>query len=394
MLSVLLRVLSLALFKAEYREEVSNHVDLLAEAKAQSVFPIVYSAISEKCDLSKFMPLYYSMLSQNIQVIEEHKNIHKLLSENNIPYVFLKGCASARYYPDPLLRTMGDVDLLILPQDTEKADKLLTSNGFKKFADSENEEIHIAYKSESGVICELHRKINGIPKNEVGQKIYRYLSDIIENSVLVDNEFICPNDFHHGLILLLHTASHLTKEGVGLRHLCDWAVFVEKFSEQEFCGTFKNALKEIGLWKFACVLTACCVKYLGCEPKEWTGAVSETLIDGIIEDIFAGGNFGKKDYSRYQQIKYISDSKNHEISKSHPVLQVFKNLISKAKSKKLVKKNIIFLPLGCAWVSFNYLLLIFTGKRKLDSKKAIEDARKRKNIYSEFKLFETQQNTN
>ena len=386
-LSVLLEMLSVALFKTEYHEDISNHADILVESKAQSVFPLVYSSLSKSPDYSKYLPAYYSMINNNIQVIEEHKNIHRLLSANNIPYVFLKGCASARYYPEPLLRTMGDVDLLILPQDTEKVDGLLCSNGFKKFADSGNQEIHIGYKSESGIICELHRKINGIPKNEVGQKISEYFSDIIENSVLIDNEFICPNDFHHGLILLLHTASHLTKEGVGLRHLCDWAVFVEKFSEQEFCDTFKNALNEIGLWKFACILTACCVKYLGCAPKEWTGAVSENLIDSVIEDIFTGGNFGKKDYTRYQQIKYIADSKNHEISKSHPILQVFKNLVSKAKNKKLVKKNIIFLPIGCVIVVLDYLFLIIAKRRTIDSKHIITDATKRKKIYSEFELF-------
>lgn len=375
------------LFNNNSKTSITNIKYLLSEARAQTIFPLVFNILSKDSDLSAYQSEYFSIISNNVKVFEEHKRIHKLLCENDIQYVFLKGCASARYYPDQLLRTMGDVDLLVWPEDTEKVDGLLISAGYEKQIDSDDYDSHISYKSKNGVVCELHRQINGIPKNETSEKISKLFSNIFEDAELVNNEYLCPSNFHHGLIMLLHTATHLTHEGIGLRHLCDWAVFIEKFSDQEFCDMYKKPLEEIGLWKFACILSACSIKYLGCSRKESIGNIDVDLIDAVIQDISSSGNFGRKDYSRYQQIKYISNSQNREISKSTPISQAFSNLISKAKRTKFVKKYSFMLPLGCIWVAFEYLLLVITGKRKLDSKKTIESANERKNIYSEFELF-------
>ena len=57
------------------------------------------------------------------------------------------------------------------------------------------------------------------------------------------------------------------------------------------------------------------------------------------------------------------------------------------KNIKLVKKNIIFLPIGCVIVVLDYLSLIITKRRTFDGKHIISDATKRKKIYSEFELF-------
>ena len=57
--------------------------------------------------------------------------------------------------------------------------------------------------------------------------------------------------------------SHMTSESIGLRHLCDWAVFVNSISNNEFVGLFSENLKSFGLWKFAQIMTATSEKYLG-----------------------------------------------------------------------------------------------------------------------------------
>lgn len=361
---------------------------IIPEAVKQTVFPLVYTALSGEHDLSAHQSQYFGIISKNAKVFEEHKLLHKLLSDNDIPYVFLKGCASARYYPDPLLRTMGDVDLLISPEDTEKVDSLLISAGYKKYSDSDNYSTHIGYKSKNGVVCELHRQINGIPQNSIGEKITAYFSDIFEKAVLVNSEYLCPCDFHHGLILLLHSSTHLLKEGIGLRHLCDWAIFIAKFNDQEFINLFEKPLKEIGLWKFAVILSATSVKYLGCPPKSWCKNCDQQIIDKLIEDIFLGGNFGKKDVSRYQQIKYISHRSNKTIDNSSAIRNSLCNISLKAKSEyNFVKKHSFLLPIGWIAVISKYLYLVISEKRKLDSKRVITDAAKRKNLYSQFELY-------
>lgn len=363
---------------------------LFNEASNQTVFPLVYSALEGSCDLSQYQSEYFNIIANNVKITEEHKALHRLLFQNNIPYVFLKGCASARYYPDPLLRTMGDVDILVKEKDIDKTVALLLQNGYTTTDDFDG--IHIAFKNNANSITvELHRQINGIPTSETGDKISALFSDIFERAILENGEYFRPCDFHHGLILLLHTASHLTSEGIGLRHLCDWAVFAESFSDEDFSNIFENSLKDIGLWKFAQILTNCAVKHLGCPPKEWVGTCNDAVADDIIADIFNGGNFGKKDFSRYQQIKYISNRADKTVTSESSFKRLLSNTLQKAKVEvAFVKKAPLLLPFGCVVVVFKYIWLIITKRRKPDSSKLITNANKRKNLYNNFDLFKPQ----
>lgn len=383
----LLCSLSKSLFKVYTFE--SDFIDILPESIIQTVFPLVFSVVGKEQGASAYLPQYYAVIANNVKVVEEHKALHKLLVANGIPYLFIKGCASARFYPEPLLRTMGDVDLLVRECDIPQTVDLLLQNGYLQDDAEDDGEGHISfYNEKTKVHIELHRQILGIPENAVGEKLKSLFADIFEKAVLENDEYLRPSDLHHGLILLLHTAQHLTREGVGLRHLCDWAVFVNSFSDNEFENLFKADLTAVGLWQFANVLTAFAVEYLGCPPKKWCTGVDKTVLEGLLCDVFSGGNFGKKDFNRYQHIKYISDRKEDDNTQKSPFKRLWGNLIAKTRSEiGFVKKMPWLLPIGVICVIFRYLWLIITGKRKMDSKSLITDALDRKELYDKFELF-------
>lgn len=364
---------------------------LIEESKRQTVFPVAYSFVKDKCD-DVDSKTFSQIIAKNIRVEFAHNEVHRILSDNSIPYVILKGVDSASYYKEPMLRMMGDVDVLVRPEDIAKADKLLKSIGFVTADDIHGDDMHIGYKRNDGIACELHRRIGWAPKNSVGDTVNKYLYDIFEKSFeykMSNGSCIVPCKFHHGLILLLHTATHLTHEGVGLRHLCDWAVFINDFSNDEFVALFEQPLKEMGLWRFAQLLTLCCVRHLGCDQKEWAGQDDNNLIDSIVFDILNGGNFGTKDTDRYNQIKYISDRKEGTTAKKNPILQLFASINAKTKKEfKFSNKSKFFLPLGWICTVCKYLYLVVMGKRRLDTVSTINSAKQRKNIYDEFRLFE------
>jgi hypothetical protein len=121
--------------------------------------------------------------------------------------------------------------------------------------EEEKGRIHVGYhrtaeKGRTGSVWELHRDVNGIPHGSSAEGIIRaYMADLLETPVDYEEEngtVKVPDAFHHGLTLLLHTASHLTGEGVGLRHLCDWLVFADHFSEPDFTELFEDRLKKQG----------------------------------------------------------------------------------------------------------------------------------------------------
>ena len=393
--TLLLDLCAKALFdkNASLPEEYDTK-EIVKESVRQTVFPTVYSFIKDNCD-DTCDKRFSQIIAKNIRVEYTHNEIHRVLSENNIPYVILKGVASAGYYKEPMLRMMGDVDVLVSPDNITKADELLKSIGFVTTDDINGDDMHIGYKRKDGISCELHRRIGWAPNNSVGDTVNKYLSDIFEKSVEYKTQNGCcivPCKFHHGLILLLHTATHLTHEGVGLRHLCDWAVFVNSFSNDEFVDLFEKPLKDMGLWRFAQLLTLCCVKYLGCDTKEWAGECEQTLLEGIITDILNGGNFGFKDTDRYNQIKYISDREKGTTSKRNPVLQALYSINAKTKKDfAFVNKIKVLLPFGWVLTIFKYLYLVLMGKRSLDNASTIKGAQDRKNIYDEFKLYKNDQ---
>lgn len=365
--------------------------ELIEESKRQTVFPIAYSLMKDKCDVAHGKT-FSQIIAKNIRVEFAHNEVHRILSENDIPYVILKGVASASYYKEPMLRMMGDVDVLVRADDVAKADKLLKSIGFVTTDDINGDDMHIGYKRKDGIACELHRRIGWAPNNSVGDIVNKYLDDIFEKSVeykMSNGSCVVPCKFHHGLILLLHTATHLTHEGVGLRHLCDWAVFANSFSNEEFITLFEKPLKEMGLWRFAQLLTLCCVKHLGCDPKEWAGEADGDLIDSIVSDILNGGNFGTKDMDRYNQIKYIADRKEGVTAKKNPFLQLFNSINEKTKKEfNFANKSLLLLPIGWIFTVCKYLYLVVVGKRTLDNVNTINNAKLRKNIYNELHLFE------
>ena len=225
--------------------------ELIREACAQAVLPLAFGTLPQE---SKALcgKEYQQTLAANMAISYDHTQLHELMTENGIPYVILKGAASASYYPEPILRTMGDVDFLVKEQDLKRAGTLLEGVGFQPEADTGG--IHIGYHR-GNATWEMHRSVNGIPGNAAGEIIRGYLSDVIETAVDYDegNGILrIPDHFHHGLVLLLHIASHLTSEGVGLRHLCDWAVFVNHFTDEQFASLFADKLKACGIWTPGC----------------------------------------------------------------------------------------------------------------------------------------------
>ena len=394
--SQLLGLLSMSLFGCSCHISVDDYTQLLLEAKNQAVVTLVYSSI-DKTKLTSETGIQWSdsasaFFASTIRVIHNHVVLHKWMEDAGVPYVVLKGCASAAYYPKPQLRTMGDVDFLVPEQFLDKAGAILEREGMTQR--DGNRTSHIEY-GKVGMDYELHFSLVGMPNGEVGKIIKKYTQDIFESSSVqkVGNGFArMPSPFHHGIILLLHTCQHLTGEGIGLRHLCDWAVFANSFSDSEFCSIFEDCLKQIGLWRFAQVLTRTSIKYLGADEKTWAQC-DELLVDSLIEDVLSAGNFGRKD-SATKSIESMLISRGKENlsesgMRSHMVKHVNELIYRRWPSSQ---KNKMLLLVGWMYFGGRRIWREMTGKiRKTNIKKVINSAEKRSELYRQLSLFKSEE---
>lgn len=389
---ILLDILANNLFNAGRKVELNedNLNAVWREAYTQAVTLVAFhnSDIELlKSEKFEYIPRKLSQtLATNAKVDFEHIHLCNTMKKAGIPCTTLKGFASALYYPDPLMRSMGDVDFLIDAKDSEKASEILAENGYE--TTGKNHDVHDVYLGKA-CRCEMHFQPSGIPEGEVGEKIKNHLSGLLEDSEMVKTELgelSVPSVYHHGLVIILHMCHHMTGDGLGLRHLCDWALYLNRIGEKKFLELFEDILKDIGLWDFAKIITYISCKYLGLPGMKWSYSIDKKLADYILIDIIIGGNFGQKNVDRSHESLLISTKNEKETSMLKQFFISANSIVY--KNWKAAKKFRFLIPFGWIFFGGRYIIRSLLGKRpKIRPHKVAEEAAERIDIYSRLNLF-------
>lgn len=369
---LLLRHISLALFRVPVTEPVTE--DEIREAEVQAVVGMLPLGSDRRM---------LQLVVGNVNIKYMHSWLHVLMASAGIPYCTIKGVTSAAYYPSPLLRTMGDVDFIVRKEDLARADEVMEQAGCAR--EHYLHDHHHAFHKD-GVTFELHWEAPGVPEDKL--EVRKLLDDLIAKAEMKDG-CMQASVFHHGLVLLLHTAEHMINTGIGLRHLCDWAVFAASFSDEEFRDLFEGRLKAAGLWRFAQLLSLTSAKFLSAPKLPWMGEADDELLTGIMEDFLAAGNFGAKDSERINQAKFLTDRSSRTVKKIGALQQFGRAMTEKAFFEwPPCKEYKILLPVGWAVISVRHLARIRRGQRpQMHFGDMLSGAQKRRKIYQEFKLF-------
>ena len=386
----LLGVVAQALTGTEYDiPKDTDWVALFAESKAQAVAPLVFSCVSEKCTdtevFQKWKSLTMRVLQNNLRIQLQHDTLHRLMTKHNIPYCIIKGCASAMHYPDPLLRAMGDVDFLVSNTFWDKAKEVLLADGFTSFG--EGHAFHLAFHKKN-VNMEMHHEPFGLKQG--GEELLKIVPELVDKSILVNTDvasFRMPDAFGHGIVIMLHAYRHLIDTGVGVRHLCDWATFIMKFSNQEFMDIFQKRFEKLGIWKLAQAFGTTAHCYLSVPYQEWMGPVDEDICRMLMLDIFNGGNFGHGDGERTMQ-KLSVYSTEGKISESNATIQLLRGLNRTAMERyPCLMKVKIFRPFGWIVLGARYVFQILIGKRKMP-RGNMKVIAMRRELYQQLRVFD------
>lgn len=286
----------------------------------------------------------------NLSLISLEKGIINLLDSQDIKFVILKGTSVASYYPDRDLRALGDIDILTATQDHDKACEYLLSKNFVETTDDKEKELgRLRSFQLIDSTVEVHRFFT---LAENSDKI-EYLDRRIQHGI---NETHRLDDITNGLIMLEHIHQHLLT-GLGLRHVIDWMVFVDKCLNEDNWSAFLKEAEQIGLSKLASVLVKMCEMYLGLKPRFDYGNVNEAVCADLLDYAFLSGNFGRApewesttnarvmsriknpaDLFRHLQIRGLE---NWESARKHKALRPFAWIyqIGRVVKKNLTKKD-------------------------------------------------------
>lgn len=367
---VLFDLIANALFSAgvEINPENVSLEKLYDEAKHQTVVGITFDVLPEaackrnKDVYGKWQAHAFMILKNNIGQMYANAELEKIFSKAGVDFCTFKGFASAYYYPNKSLRQMGDIDFIIPQKDFSKGKELLNENGFKCIDEDEIHTYHIGYVKNK-THYEMHKSVTELSNKS--EKINELVKDIYENSVKIpldDVEITVPAPFLHGVIMLLHMKRHMTTGGgIGLRHLCDWAVFVNSFDASEWKELFESRLKEYGLWEFARAISQVASIYLKMPSRDWFCDVEEELAEDLLCDIMLGGNFGHKDIGRYQELVFINQNNGAGASKRG----FFSKLSKKVREwHPVFRKNKIMFFFGLFAYPVRTAVLMVLGKRQ------------------------------
>ncbi|MCR5149593.1 MAG: nucleotidyltransferase family protein [Clostridiales bacterium] len=262
-----------------------KEIDITDEIKKEAVIQSVYSLIGSDADA-------LAVITRNIQVIYEQCQLATVFK--GIPYVILKGTAAAVYYPEPLRRTLGDIDILVKPEYFEQAYNALISSGYVKDSSVYGGDRHERFFI-NGVTVELHRRFAQLNSLEQEKMLDTWLFEAEPVEGKIDSHIfpMLPEPLS-GISLLAHISQHL-ESGLGLRHILDFVMYVDKALDDEKWHNFKELTDILGLTKLAETAAFAGQKYFGAYPDyRWCRSADVKLCEEFMDYALSCGDFGVK----------------------------------------------------------------------------------------------------
>lgn len=185
-------------------------------AKEQSLQPFLYIVYPIK----EFKKYYISATIMQEDFLNLQKTITQLFNEEKIQHVYFKGSVLNHIYPDPALRTRGDIDVYVDKKDFSKAKNLFVQNGFEILhIDSQH---HIEF-IKNNLMVELHFALFDIIRNT------EYYKDPFSLCQRIDQSLYAFTEINHFLYCLHHFQNHL-RLGAGIRYLLDFYYMLKAYS--------------------------------------------------------------------------------------------------------------------------------------------------------------------
>ena len=320
-------------------------------AKSQCIVPLL-APLVPSTHKNEWLGITYQSKAHFMQMIYEQNNLINLFKDDSIPVVILKGTSAAIYFPNPSLRTFGDIDLYIFEDNLNVARTLLDKNGYVFIKNDGSEYVY----EKNGISFELHIKITGKYYNDVERILQNGLNNSVEYRISTCRFPGLPS-YENG-ISLGHIMHHLKTYGIGLRQIIDWMMFVHNvLNDDAWEKHFRGLAKEAGLEKLAITVTYMCKKWLGLpDDISWCNKADDNVAVQLLLRILNDGNFGCE-RAPYENIRVSIKNEG-----------LFTHLQSFGIANwRLAQKYAIFRPFAWVYQIFRYgcfgITSVFTGKK-------------------------------
>lgn len=230
--------------------------------------------------------------------------ITTLFNEEGIPSILLKGQGVAQNYQKPESRMCGDIDIYVGMDNFHKACEILRREGAEELIHQDEHEFHIAFDLDDKTI-EVHKKSDVIRGRKLNDSLQKWITNHLDAKLADgtlpkwnnDGTLInIPDPTYNAFYIIHHAVRHMLGEGIGLRHVCDWMIFLHTHQDQIDKEELKAKLAEYKMATAWGQFGALATKYLGF-PEEHLLVPpinqNESKAELLLQHIFSTGNFGQ-----------------------------------------------------------------------------------------------------
>lgn len=300
-------LLRCALWGGTFDRQLSQKefLQLMVVAEQQTVTGLLFDILSgQQAGVEKQVVLRYanklSKIHRKNQVTNaELLDFAHLCELNHIDIIVVKGQTIGTLYPNPMLRVSGDIDFLI--KDDYQSCKSLIENVLGVTLPEKMLEREVSFKR-NGQLYELHNNLIEFGSKRNNKYWKSLMQEAWDNPayIVVDGAKVrtLPPTIN-AVYIFLHLFFHLIREGVALRQLCDWAVFLHACHDEIDRAELAQILERLDVVNAFRAFGSILIGDLGLPQTSFPMEVSEKDAEWrtrILRDIFKGGNFGKQNH--------------------------------------------------------------------------------------------------
>ena len=227
----------------------------------------------------------------------EAVQVSEFLQTEGYACTILKGQGIAQYYPNPLYRMPGDIDVW---PDAEP--DVLRKYGHTRFPDKRSHPFHTHLPFFEETEVELHFQpslmFNPVTNTRLLAFCGEHRKACTGNRVLLegtDRPVAIATDTFNRVYVLQHIMRHLFGEGIGLRQLTDYALVLRKGMTPAEKEETLQTLRRLHMEGFAGAVMYVLQTVFALEPEYLLRTPDERKGKLLLEEILEGGNFGHYD---------------------------------------------------------------------------------------------------
>ena len=278
--------------------------ELYAIAQKQALLGVLFYGIRrlpkelapEQKLLMQWMVMAEQIRKQNIRLFQDSVKVCQNFENEGFANCILKGQGNALLYPDPYMRTPGDIDIY-LSGGRKKIMKYVDQvcpNQVMRYHHVDFPVMKTAIEvhfTPSYMFCPIHnRRIQKWFEKVMGEQCNHRVS-------LPDGygEIHVTQVSFNVIYILSHLYRHIFTEGIGLRQLLDYYYVLISDDLLLIRDRVQKKLKHLGLWKFAQAVMFVMKEVFGLSEDRMIAPMDEKEGRFLLDEIMRGGNFGQYD---------------------------------------------------------------------------------------------------